>query len=69
MNKRAALLEKPEVKKNYKITIEVNNSDTVSMVFTNRLHAQQEYNRIKAAGVYLGQWTKRVEFDEIIIDC
>jgi hypothetical protein len=36
------------------------------MQFTNKVMAQQEYNRIKGAGIYCGQWAKTVDFMETI---
>jgi hypothetical protein len=37
---------------------------TVSMRFTDRNMANQEYNRIKGQGIYLGQWLEHIELKE-----
>ena len=39
---------------------------TVSMKFSNRDMANQEYNRIRGQGIYQGHWIKHIELkDEV----
>jgi hypothetical protein len=66
MKKTAVLLDTPKPARTYHIHITTNTGDECRMHFTNKVMAQQEYNRIKGAGIYCGQWAKTVDFTETI---
>jgi hypothetical protein len=38
-------------------------TDSAVLVFTRKDQAQQEYNRLKTAGVYCGAWITRLDFN------
>lgn len=60
-----ALLGDPEKPRIYRLFVD-NGQGTVSMIFNQRHMAQQEYNRIKGQGSYLGHWLKHIELkDEV----
>jgi hypothetical protein len=65
MKQKPALLDNTQPKK-YNIFLTVGN-DIVEMTFTDKTMAQDEYNRIKSAGIYAGRWIKHIQFDEIVM--
>lgn len=55
----AVELEEPQL---HRILVEMK-TDSAALVFTRKDQAQQEYNRLKAAGIYCGAWITRLEFN------
>lgn len=66
MPQKPVLLDNQSQPKKYIVNLSVANG-SVDITFTDRRMAQDEYNRIKAAGIYAGQWIKHIHFDEIPI--
>lgn len=55
---------KPEPQGSYRVRVEIGPYERAVLDFTARDMAQQEYNRLRAAGVYCGRWITRIEFNE-----
>jgi len=48
----------------YNVIVEVRGEQFARLGFTNKTIAQNEYNRIKASGIYGGAWITKIEFIE-----
>lgn len=45
----------------WRIVINLGKHDRAVLDFTNKVHAQMECNRIRAAGTYCGAWVQNIE--------
>lgn len=54
----AALLDSPQQHKLYHIEVETTHGNKITIILTSKLMAQQETNRIRAAGIYCGEWIR-----------
>lgn len=60
----ASLLDNPVAPKQYRIRIELRGGQWVEMSSSTREILTQEYDRIRAAGVYGGLWITQIELIE-----
>jgi len=58
------LLTDPEQPKTYEIKIGLPRGNWAEMRFSQKELAQAEYNRIKSASIFGGQWIERIELNE-----
>jgi hypothetical protein len=52
----------PQVEPVYSITVTLK-TDKVVMLFTNKTMAKEEFDRIRAPGIYAGQWIVNITLD------
>jgi len=55
-----ALLDNPELKKLTHVEIEVN-TGKISMIFTDKKMANDEYHKMRSSGIFAGQWIKSIQ--------
>lgn len=60
----AALLSTGQELKQYKVLVSLSGGHKVSIQTDDKDIAQQEFNKVKAAGVYGGRWVDHVELAE-----
>lgn len=53
---KPTLLENPELPNCYQVRIEFSNGRWAELRFSEKLHAQMEFNRIRAQGIYCDLW-------------
>lgn len=66
-NKLTAVLLSDETKPSYwTVRISFSRNNWAELRFSQKAPALEEFNRIKAAGIYTGQWVEKVEIDECL---
>jgi len=62
---KPTLLDNPDAPQGYQVKLEFSNGRWAELNFSEKLHAQMEFNRIRAAGIYCDSWVVNAEIKEL----
>ena len=59
------LLDNPDAPQGYQVRVEFSNGRWAELNFSEKLWAQMEFNRIRAAGIYLDSWVVHATLEQL----
>jgi hypothetical protein len=59
------LLDNPQRPQGYQVRVEFSNDRWAELNFSEKLWAQMEFNRIRAAGIYLDSWVVHATLEQL----
>ena len=62
---KSVLLDNPEAPRGYQVRIDFSNGRWAELNFSEKIHAQMEFNRIRAAGNYCDSWVVNTSLEQL----
>lgn len=62
---KPTLLENLEAPRGYQVRIEFSNGRWAELNFSEKIHAQMEFNRIRAQGIYCENWITKATLEQL----
>ncbi len=62
---KSVLLDNLETPTGYQVRVEFSNGRWAELNFSEKLHAQMEFNRIRAAGIYCDNWVVNTTLEQL----